>query len=235
MTSASSNVGPRKCRGWCLPASSTFHAQGIVREGVPRDRTASRRLRTHDEGFEALTLIHTGKSEILRGGTRPENRTPRLCAGTRWRRVSQRRALQHISADFTRFSSSLRIDDGDPSDLVRIRALSRRIESESEPPNLATETNTDRGVFEARTPQSPVRIREGSSANTPRNRGDFSACTRLRAVSLRPRRPNGGGASPGGTCLGSEIPDMQGKYREITRIRASRRDASPACGLLWGC
>ncbi len=42
-----------------------------------------------------------------------------------------------------------------------IRTLSRRIGSETEPANLATETNTDCGVFQARNPQSPVRVRQG--------------------------------------------------------------------------
>ena len=49
----------------------------------------------------------------------------------------------------------------------------RQIGSETEPPNLATEKNTGCGVFQARNPQSPVRIRERLTAKTPRNRGNF--------------------------------------------------------------
>ncbi len=48
-----------------------------------------------------------------------------------------------------------------------------RIESESEPPNMATEKNAGHGVFRAPNPQSPVRMRLDSTTNTPRNRGDF--------------------------------------------------------------
>ena len=73
-----------------------------------------------------------------------------------------------------------------------IRTLSRRIGGEPEPPNLATETNTGRGVFPARNPQSPVRIRERSTAKTPRNRGDFSGCAAVRAESLCSSRLRGG-------------------------------------------
>ncbi len=68
----------------------------------------------------------------------------------------------------------------------------RRTESESEPPNLATETNADHGTFGAPNSQSPVRIREGLTAKTPRNRGDFSGCDRVRAGSLCNCRLNGG-------------------------------------------
>ena len=47
--------------------------------------------------------------------------------------------------------------------------------SETEPTNLPAETDTGRVVFQARKPQSPVRIREASTAKAPRNRGDFRA------------------------------------------------------------
>ncbi len=42
--------------------------------------------------------------------------------------------------------------------------VSRRIGGETEPLNLATETNTGRGVYPTRDPQSPVRRRKGSTA-----------------------------------------------------------------------
>ncbi len=67
-----------------------------------------------------------------------------------------------------------------------------RIESETEPPNLATETNAGGGVFWARNPQSPVRMRQSLTAKTPRNRGDFSGCARVRAGSLCNSRLSGG-------------------------------------------
>jgi hypothetical protein len=70
----------------------------------------------------------------------------------------------------------------------------RRIESESEPPNLATETNADHGTLWALNPPSPVRMRQSLAAKTPRNRGDFSGCARVWAGSLCNCRL-GGGAS----------------------------------------
>jgi hypothetical protein len=45
-----------------------------------------------------------------------------------------------------------------------IRTLSGRIESESEPPNLATEKYGGCGGARARSPQSPVRMRRGGTA-----------------------------------------------------------------------
>ncbi len=41
-------------------------------------------------------------------------------------------------------------------------ASAAEVAGETEPPNLATETNTGRGVYPTRDPQSPVRRREGS-------------------------------------------------------------------------
>ena len=81
-----------------------------------------------------------------------------------------------------------------PIDLAReaVQLELRRIGSETEPPNLATETNTDCAVFQARNPQSPVRVRQGRPPKTPRNRGVFGACPALRPLSLRKRRQNGG-------------------------------------------
>ena len=67
-----------------------------------------------------------------------------------------------------------------------------RIESESEPPNLATEKYAACGVLLASNSQSPVRIHEGSTAKTRRNRGVFWDCSRLCARSLCDGRPNGG-------------------------------------------
>ena len=64
--------------------------------------------------------------------------------------------------------------------------------SESEPPNLSIEKNAGSVVFDFRNPQSPVRIREGLTAKTPRNRGVFSDCSRLRARSLCDGRLSGG-------------------------------------------
>ena len=70
-----------------------------------------------------------------------------------------------------------------------------RIKSESEPPNLPTEKNAGSCAFDAPNPPSPVRIREGRSAKTPRIRAVFSRCTRARAGSLCNSRLNGGGTS----------------------------------------
>ena len=111
-----------------------------------------------------------------------------------------------------------------------IRALSGRIGSETEPPNLATETNTGRGAFRARNPQSPVRIRVSSTAKTPRNRGDFSGCAGVRAGSLRSRRLDGGACSRSRTRLWNKIPDLQGKYREFARnqLPGDARFSSPS-------
>ncbi len=59
---------------------------------------------------------------------------------------------------------------------------------------MAADKNTVCGHFQARNPQSPVRIREGSTPKTPRNRGNFSGCSWMRARSLCNSRL-GGGAS----------------------------------------
>jgi hypothetical protein len=67
-----------------------------------------------------------------------------------------------------------------------------RIKSESEPPNSPTEKNAGCCAFDAPNPPSPVRIHEGSSAKTPRIRGDFSGCVQVRARSLCDRRLDGG-------------------------------------------
>jgi hypothetical protein len=109
---------------------------------------------------------------------------------------------------------------------IELVALSRRIEGETEPPNLATETNAGRGIFPARNPQSPVRIRRGPTAKTPRNRGDFSGCVGVRAGSLCNSRLNGGGGSLERTRLCCRFPDLQGKCREILRDWARLADPS---------
>jgi len=67
-----------------------------------------------------------------------------------------------------------------------------RIKSESEPPNLPTEKNAACGVFEAANLPSPVRVRDGPTLNTPRNRGVFSNSSWVRARSLGNSRLNGG-------------------------------------------
>jgi hypothetical protein len=103
----------------------------------------------------------------------------------------------------------------------------RRIESETEPPNLATETNAGCGDFQARNPPSPVRIREGLTAKTPRNRGDFSGCARLRAGSLYDPRLNGGAGSLVRTRLCGQFPDLQGSCREILRFLTSLLEPEP--------
>ncbi len=54
--------------------------------------------------------------------------------------------------------------------------------------------------------QSPVRIPEGSTSKTPRNRGDFSGCASVGAEILRTRRLNGGGGSPERTRLLRTVP-----------------------------
>jgi hypothetical protein len=77
-------------------------------------------------------------------------------------------------------------------------------------------TNTGRGVFHSQTRQSPVGIRKGLTAKSPRNRGDFSGSAGVRAGSLCTRRLNGGGRSRSRTRLRAEIPDLLGKCREIS-------------------
>ncbi len=101
----------------------------------------------------------------------------------------------------------------------RIRTLSTlwRIWSESEPPNLPTEKNAGCCAFDAPIPPSPVRVRESPTAKTPRNRANFSICSWMKTRSLCNDRLNGGGGSLGRTRLWGEIPDLQGKYREILR------------------
>ena len=60
--------------------------------------------------------------------------------------------------------------------LGRTKLLQRRIASETEPPNLAVETNAGFVVFCAPNPPSPVRLGQCSTAKTPRNRGIFWRC-----------------------------------------------------------
>ena len=59
-----------------------------------------------------------------------------------------------------------------------------RISSESEPPNLATEKNAGCCALEAANLPSPVRMRDSPTAKTPRNRANFSDCSRVCAPSL---------------------------------------------------
>ncbi len=104
---------------------------------------------------------------------------------------------------------------------VRGHPSSRRIRGETEPPNLATETNTGRGIFPAQNPQSPVRTRQGSTAKTPRNRGVFSGGAAVRAASLRTRRLNGGesGIRTHGTSRypGQGCPSVEAEQRPLLR------------------
>jgi hypothetical protein len=96
---------------------------------------------------------------------------------------------------------------------------SRQIGSKTEPPSLATEINASRGVSQAKNPQSRVRSREGTIANTPWNRDEFPGCDRVLGEALRIPRPNGGAGSLGGTGLWGEVPDPWGRYREIHHFR----------------
>lgn len=79
--------------------------------------------------------------------------------------------------------------------------MRRRMPSESEPPNLATENKAGRSTGSAWKPRSPVRIREGAFAKTTRKRANFSAWPSMRAHSLRDRRLVGGGSRLGRTRL----------------------------------
>ena len=80
----------------------------------------------------------------------------------------------------------------------------RRIASESEPPNLATEMDATSGPLSARNPPSPVPIRLCPSPRTPRKRGVFWDAHWL---------------------LASVLSLLRGKHGEIGRIRgfASRQ------------
>jgi hypothetical protein len=89
-----------------------------------------------------------------------------------------------------------------------------------------------------RRPRSPVWNRQCSTAKTPRNRGDFSGCAGVRAGSLCTHGLDGGGRSRSRTRLWPELPDPQGKYREILRIplsgEASISDPAPSSGPIPG-
>jgi len=52
----------------------------------------------------------------------------------------------------------------------------RRIESESEPPNVPTEKNADCCAFEAANPPSPVRMRQSPDRQNPAESGDLVGC-----------------------------------------------------------
>ena len=91
----------------------------------------------------------------------------------------------------------------------------RRIESEREPPNLATETKAPDRSNRTANPPSPVRMRDARIAKTPRNRVIFSAVAGAVGKSLRAGGLNGGGGSRGRTRLCGWIPVKQGKYREF--------------------
>jgi hypothetical protein len=98
---------------------------------------------------------------------------------------------------------------------------------ESGPHELPTETNVDRRLVQALKSQSLVQSQHGSTAKTPRNRGDFSGCAGLETESLRTRGLDGGGGSLERTCLCCRFPDLQGKYREILRNWILLADPAP--------
>ena len=93
----------------------------------------------------------------------------------------------------------------------KLRRWLGRIKSESEPPNLPTEINAGCGVFLAQNPRSLVRMQRGASAKTPRNRGDFSDCARVRARSLCNARLVGGesGIRTHGTFQYTRFPSVR--------------------------
>jgi hypothetical protein len=97
----------------------------------------------------------------------------------------------------------------------------------TERPNSPTETNTGRVTFGAQNPQSPVRLRQGPTAKTPRNRGDFPGRSGARATSLCSSRLDGGGGSLERTRLCCRFPDLQGKYREVLRNWTLLTDSGP--------
>jgi hypothetical protein len=117
------------------------------------------------------------------------------------------------------------------SGATRCRSMAARwrIESETEPPNWATEIIAVGGGVQDRDPRSPVRMSEGWIANTPRNRDAFPSRTRVCVESLLRPRLNDGGGSLGGARLWAEIPDPQGKDREIAGNWASRLNRASAC------
>ncbi len=86
-----------------------------------------------------------------------------------------------------------------------------RIKSESEPPDLATEKNTGCSVYQAPNTASPVRMRERPTAKTPRNRANFSDCSRLCARSLCDSRLGGGesGIRTHGTLRYTRFPSVR--------------------------
>jgi hypothetical protein len=63
---------------------------------------------------------------------------------------------------------------------------------ESGPPKSATERNAIRAASTARNSLSPVRIRSGPSAKTPRKRGKFSGCRKVCGDNLWSPRLDGG-------------------------------------------
>jgi hypothetical protein len=93
-----------------------------------------------------------------------------------------------------------------------------------------------RGIILPASSWSPVRMREGSTAKSPRFRGNFRRRLALSSYRLRLHGLNGGGGSPGRTRLRGQFPDMQGKCREFLGNRAllaedGPRFSSPTAGL----
>ncbi len=85
----------------------------------------------------------------------------------------------------------------------------------------------DRGLIRQRVLPDSAPGCQGSTAKTPRNRGDFSGCAGVRAGSLRSHGLDGGGWSRSRTRLCCRFPDLQGKYREILRNWTLPSDPTP--------
>ncbi len=87
-------------------------------------------------------------------------------------------------------------------------------------PPVSVESSKRKSTAAARARASSRSLGAGTprrSPKTPRNGGNFSGCSWMRARSLCTSRLNGGGGSLERTRLWGEIPDLQGKYREILR------------------
>ncbi len=76
---------------------------------------------------------------------------------------SLRSPTENVQTQLTGNTSRHDTPPGPVSALLDVSAKSGEnpIKSESEPPNLATETNANCGAFQARNAQSPVRLRQG--------------------------------------------------------------------------
>jgi hypothetical protein len=106
------------------------------------------------------------------------------------------------------------------STIRKLRTL-RRISRDSGPPQMPTERNWSRGASSPQNSLSPVRIHSGPAAKTPRKRANFWDRHGARGRNLCDPRLDGGGRSLSRTRLWTEIPDRQGKCREVVQIPAS--------------